>query len=92
MNTYPEKLDRVLETFDGITDQEDRAALLIDYAERFREVPLHIASRPFPESNRVPFCESEAYVWAVQQPDETLKFYFAVENPRVSRPGHLLLS
>ena len=29
----------------------------------------------------MPACESEAYVWAVQNADGTLKLHFAVENP-----------
>ena len=28
-----------------------------------------------------PQCESDAYVWALKKPDDTLKLYFAVENP-----------
>ncbi len=30
----------------------------------------------------MPFCESEAFVWDEEQPDGTLKFHFAVENPQ----------
>ena len=37
--------------------------------------------RPFDKSHQVPQCESDAYVWARKQPDDTLKLYFAVENP-----------
>ena len=29
----------------------------------------------------MPHCESEAYVWAVPNPDGTLALHFAVENP-----------
>ena len=60
----------------------ERIQLLIDYADRFKEVPENIANRPFPESYRVPFCESEAYLWLEQQPNHTLKLHFAVENPQ----------
>ncbi len=41
----------------------------------------NIARRPYPEEHRVKYCESEAYVWAEEQPDRTLRFHFAVENP-----------
>ncbi len=81
MPGIPERLSRLLEDFGAITDQEERSSRLIDYAERFREVPAQIAGRPFPESHRVPYCESEAYVWAVEQPDRSVKLHFAVENP-----------
>jgi len=35
-----------------------------------------------PPGDRAPRCESEAYVWAVDRPDGTLDFHFAVENPQ----------
>ncbi len=81
MADYPEKLADVLEDFRIVPDRNERAALLIELADRFHEVPERIAHRPFPEEHRVPRCESEAFVWAEEQPDDTLKFHFAVENP-----------
>ncbi len=71
----------MLDIFGQVTDEVQRSNLLIDYAAKFREVPEQIARRPFPEDHRVTYCESEAYVWAVEQPDHTLRFFFAVENP-----------
>ena len=47
----------------------------------FKEVPAAVATRPFPKSHNVPECESEAYVWAIRNPDGTVKLHFAVENP-----------
>jgi cysteine desulfuration protein SufE len=82
MNNYPEKLKVVLENLSLLTDQQDRREILVDYSEKFVEVKPEIAKRPFPEENKVPFCESGAYVWSILQPDGTLKFYFAVENPQ----------
>jgi cysteine desulfuration protein SufE len=82
MIDYSEKLSEVLADFAFVTDRGERAELLIQIADRFEEVPEQVATRPFPEDHRVQFCESEAYVWAREQPDETLKFYFAVENPQ----------
>jgi cysteine desulfuration protein SufE len=81
MGAYPEKLQQVLETFDMFADPADRTNLLLSYADRFREVPPEIATRPFPEKNHIPQCESDAYIWAVKRPDDTLQLYFAVENP-----------
>jgi cysteine desulfuration protein SufE len=77
----PEKLQELLETFDMFPDPADRSALLLSYADQFREVPKEIATRPFPRDHQVPQCESDAYVWGMKQPDGTLKLYFAVENP-----------
>lgn len=78
---YPDRLRELLETFDTINDVDERSALLIDFAERFKPVPPTVAQRPYPESHRVPFCESEAYIWGIPRPDGTLTFHFAVENP-----------
>jgi cysteine desulfuration protein SufE len=75
------KLNALLETFDEFPDPADRTDLLLGYADQFKEVPAEIATRPFPESHHIPQCESDAYVWAVRNPDGGLKFYFAVENP-----------
>ena len=75
------KLQDVLETFAAFSDPADRTSLLLSYADLFKEVPSSVAARPFDKSHLVPHCESEAYVWAIKQPDGTLKLYFAVENP-----------
>lgn len=77
----PQRLDRLLETFDMFPDPVDRTGMLLSYSDQFKEVPPEIATRPFPNDHQVPQCESDAYVWAVQRPDGTLQLYFAVENP-----------
>jgi cysteine desulfuration protein SufE len=77
----PERLEQVLDTFALFPDPVDRSNLLISFAERFREVPAYVATRPFPASHQVPQCESDAYVWALTQPDGSLTLHFAVENP-----------
>src|SRR3954465_15449553 len=76
----PQKLEQLIETFQ-MFDPADRTSLLLSYADQFKEVPPAVATRPFPESHHIPQCESDAYVWALKQPDGTLKLYFAVENP-----------
>jgi len=82
MPEAPAKLARTLETLKSVSDRGERIQLLIDIADRFREVPPQIARRPFPEENRVPACESEAYVWGEARPDGALDYHFAVENPQ----------
>ena len=74
------KLQQVIDMFQ-MFDPADRTDMLISYADQFKEVPPSIATRPFSKSHQVPQCESDAYVWALKQPDGTLKLYFAVENP-----------
>lgn len=63
-------------------DRGERAATLLDYADRFRPVPPEVATRPYDERHRAPRCESEAFVWATDRDDGTLQFHFAVENPQ----------
>jgi len=55
--------------------------MLISYAERFKGVPGEIAQRPYPVDHRVPFCESEAYVWLIPNGKGTVSLSIAVENP-----------
>ena len=76
----PDKLQQLVDLFQ-MFDPADRTNLLLSYADQFKEVPASIATRPFPKSHQVPQCESDAYVWAQKLPDETMKLYFAVENP-----------
>ena len=77
----PAKLREFLDTLGMVTDPDERASMLMSYADRFREVPPEIATPPFSSDHRVQYCDSEAFVWAIPQPDGTLRFYFAVENP-----------
>jgi cysteine desulfuration protein SufE len=84
MVNYPQKLVEVVEDMESITDRSERAEMLIETADRFDSVrvPPEIATPPYPEACRAPSCESEAFVWAIDQPDGTLKFYFDVLNPQ----------
>jgi cysteine desulfuration protein SufE len=84
MTNYPEKLAELVEDFEQITDRTERQEYLIEIADRFSDVkvPPTIATKPYEESHRVPACESEAFVWAKNQPDGTLKYYFDVLNPQ----------
>jgi cysteine desulfuration protein SufE len=82
MSSYPDKLNDLLDLFAMYPTDKERIDLLVDFAEKFSEVPPEIASKPYPEENKVPFCESGAYVWKVKQPDDTVKLYFAVDNPQ----------
>ncbi len=77
----PQTLERVVQDFE-FADRTERIDMLIEYADRFQEVPVEVAERPFSEANHVQKCESDAYVWAEDLPDGTLKYYFAVENPQ----------
>ena len=80
MDNFPNPLAQMLEELDSL-DRVERAQYLIELSDDFVEVPDTIATRPFPENRRVPKCESEAFVWAQDQADGTLKFHYAIENP-----------
>jgi cysteine desulfuration protein SufE len=77
----PAALQERIDLF-GTLHRTDRIDALISIAEKFKQAPPSVAERPYDEANRVPACESEAFVWAVDRPDGTLDFYFAVENPQ----------
>ncbi len=81
MAELPAPLTDLLEDFKFV-DRHERAELLIEYADEFKDVPPNIATRPFPERNHVTRCESEAYVFPEDRPDGTLQYHFAVENPQ----------
>lgn len=82
MNTRPEALQELLDEFAAIDDLALRSELLIEYGEGFKEVPEHIAKRPFSKDSKIPACESDAYVFFTRNSNRTLNFYFAVENPQ----------
>ena len=79
--TASSRLFRLVEPLVSL-DRAGRIEALLDLAGRFREVDPAVARRPFPEANRVPACESQAFVFAEPQGDDTLRFHFAVENPQ----------
>lgn len=84
MTNYPPKLAELVDEFATITDRNERVEALIEIADRFPDVrvPAEIASKPYAEENHVQYCESDAYVWAQDNPDGTVKFYFDVLNPQ----------
>ncbi len=81
-DSMPPKLRETLDLLALLPDRADRIQLLIDLADRFEDVPERVARRPFSCDDRVPACESEAYVWGERRPDGRLDFHFAVENPQ----------
>jgi cysteine desulfuration protein SufE len=84
MANYPAKLAELVEDFESITNRNERAEYLIEIADRFAavKVPASIATKPYDESHRVPACESDAFVWATENADGSLKYYFDVLNPQ----------
>lgn len=82
MSTMPPALTDLLALFASIEDRYERYELLTEYADAFRPVPPEIATPPYPPEHRVPYCESQAYVWAQENGEHAFKFYFAVENPQ----------
>ena len=73
MTPLPAKLSGLVEHYAGIQDRGERIEALIDLASAWRDVPPEVARRPFPETSKVPACESEAYVFARPRPDGGLE-------------------
>lgn len=84
MTDYPQKLQEIIDDFAFITDRTERSEYLIEIADRFADVrvPPEISTAPHPPQHHVQFCESDAYVWAIDQPDGTQRYYFDVLNPQ----------
>jgi cysteine desulfuration protein SufE len=84
MSQLPDDLKEFIEDFSFLTDRSERAEYLIEIADRFDEVkvPPEISTAPHPELNHVTACESDAYVWAVDNEDGTQTYYFDVLNPQ----------
>lgn len=77
----PTALAEIVDAIKSMEDRQERIEALIALANRFREVTPEVATRPFSDTNKVPACESQAYVFAVPS-DHGLEFHFAVENPQ----------
>jgi cysteine desulfuration protein SufE len=77
------KLEQLVDDF-AFVDRMERMQLLVEYADRFPtvRVPEDVATKPYEPEHHVARCESEAYVWAEEQPDGTQKYYFDVLNPQ----------
>ena len=73
----------LVEDFASIDDHGQRADLLIELSEDYVEVPDSIAARPYPDSLKVPGCESDVYLFAVPETNgNSFKYHFAVDNPQ----------
>ncbi len=81
MAEMPKDLKYILDDLKSLPEM-DKQMYLIDYSDRFKEVPAEIATRPFPEEHHVKECESDAYVWVTPRNDGTFDLHFAVENPQ----------
>jgi cysteine desulfuration protein SufE len=80
MDRIPPKLKELLDLFSLLSSEQERIDFLINYSDKFKDDPDAVAQ--LTEENSVPFCESGVYVWAKQQPDKNMKFYFSVQNPQ----------
>ena len=81
MSTDLSRLTAVVDDFSTIEDNNERADLLIEFAESFKQVPEEIAKTPYPEDRKVPGCESDVFIFTQPQ-EQGFKFYFGIENPQ----------
>lgn len=82
MGEYPGKLKELIEDFKLIQNRNERMDMLIYYSEEFKKVSENIVTPPYPEENRVPACESGAFVFSELDDEGKIHFYFAIENPQ----------
>jgi cysteine desulfuration protein SufE len=82
MYNLPDHLSKIIDHFKLLDDRQDKIDALISIANRFEDVPESIATRPYPESARIPGCESEAYLFIEKRSDGLLNYHFAIENPQ----------
>ena len=75
-----DRISSLLNDLTAIDDRELRFELLIEYAERFVEVPQAIATRPYAAKNKVPACESDAYAFAVKDLKNNLQVQMECKN------------
>jgi len=56
MSGLPDKLAAIVADLESVTDRNERAELLIEFADRFDavRVPAQIAHKPYDEAHRVP--------------------------------------
>ena len=79
---HPDQLKAALAPFELAADRDDRAQILIGYADRYRPVPADVVTPPYPKANQVPYCESDAYVWILSGKEGGVALHIAVENPQ----------
>lgn len=72
--------ERVIQELNELDDSDLRAEYLLEAAGRFHP-QTSSTPPPYPESYRVPGCESGVYLFPKHSEDETLSFTFVVENP-----------
>ena len=78
----PRRLSEFLADFDALPDRAERIEALIGISKRYRPVAADIASPPYADANKVPACESQAYVWSLPDASGNLGLHFAVLNPQ----------
>ncbi len=82
MPDVPEKLQSLLDVFSMMEDRQERIDTLIELADSYEPAPARIASAPYPESARVPSCESQVFAFIELMETGGYRYHFAVENPQ----------
>ncbi|MCW5937681.1 MAG: SufE family protein [Fimbriimonadaceae bacterium] len=77
----PPRLAETLSDLALLTDRQDRIEALVSLSRAFVPVPAELAAPPYPEANRVPGCESEAFTFVGLQ-EGGLHLEFAILNPQ----------
>lgn len=77
--SLPTRLQNLLDDLALFPDRNDRIQLLISIADGFQQ---STRSKPYPEENRVPGCESEVFIFSEGSTADSLSLDIAVDNPQ----------
>ena len=81
MSSLPPKIAEIMDDLSFFTERDERIQALISLGQKFvAHVPE--GADPYPESHKVPGCESEVYAWVGLTISGGLDVKFAVRNPQ----------
>lgn len=80
--SLPPSLQETLDDLALLPDRAERIEYLISLADTYKPVSESDIPKPYPESARVPACESEVFVFVGLDDDKHLDLKIAVENPQ----------
>jgi cysteine desulfuration protein SufE len=79
--TYPQRLRRLLDSWQQLSDQNQRIEALVAYAQRYPSLESQSGESLPGAENLVPGCESQVYVWSEPSHNNRRRLRFRVNNP-----------
>jgi cysteine desulfuration protein SufE len=79
--TYPQRLRKLLESWQQLSDQNQRIEALVAYAQRYPSLESQSGESLPDAQHLVPGCESQVYVWSEPSQGNRRRLRFRVDNP-----------